>query len=59
VSLSSTPLTELLGIAHPILCRGLRPGVPDARYVAAVDRTGDPSKGMLHFAPADDGSLTT
>jgi nitronate monooxygenase len=35
-----TRITDLLGIAHPILCGGLGPGVSDARYVAAVVNAG-------------------
>jgi NAD(P)H-dependent flavin oxidoreductase YrpB (nitropropane dioxygenase family) len=35
-----TRLTDLLGIAHPILCGGLGPGVSDANYVAAVVNAG-------------------
>src|SRR5271167_4071417 len=38
--LFKTKITELLGIAHPILCGGLGPGVSDARYVAAVVNAG-------------------
>lgn len=35
----STPMTELLGIRHPILCGGLQ-WLADARYVAAVVNAG-------------------
>jgi NAD(P)H-dependent flavin oxidoreductase YrpB (nitropropane dioxygenase family) len=38
--LFNTRITGLLGIAHPILCGGLGPGVSDARYVAAVVNAG-------------------
>jgi len=38
--LFKTPITELLGIRHPILCGGMGPGVSDARYVAAVVNAG-------------------
>lgn len=38
--LFNTRITDLLGIAHPILCGGLGPGVSDARYVAAVVNAG-------------------
>jgi len=36
----ATPITELLGIRHPILCGGMGPAVSDARYVAAVVNAG-------------------
>ncbi|MEE1868357.1 NAD(P)H-dependent flavin oxidoreductase [Pseudomonas auratipiscis] len=38
--LFKTPITEMLGIAHPILCGGMGPGVSDADYVAAVVNAG-------------------
>ncbi len=38
--LFKTRITEMLGIAHPILCGGMGPGVSDADYVAAVVNAG-------------------
>lgn len=38
--LFQTPITDLLGIRHPILCGGLGPGVSDGAYVAAVVNAG-------------------
>lgn len=39
-ALFTTPITEMLGIRHPILCGGLGPAIADAGYVAAVVNAG-------------------
>lgn len=47
-----TPITEMLGIRHPILCGGLGPRVADAPYVAAVVNAG--GMGFIVAAGYDD-----